>query len=516
VFTLTGSDLEGDPLTFAAQIAPGTPNNGVTVSVSGNQVTVTPPPNNPTFNGGVRIMVGVGDATHPAFTSGDTQIIDVAFGGHAITGQAPGTAIKVQEGTALTNGQVATFTTTDTAATASNFTASISWGDGNVSDGTVTAGANNTFVVTSTNTYLHPGRYLVRVTISHATQGNRAIVYSTATVTGSPFTTVVLPQHSAELFNQANLTNAIVAVFKDPNFLNARASDFTATVDWGDGSPATTGTISKDLQNGQFNVTASHQYAKAGLYTPTTTITKSVPADDAAVVGVPGQVSMFALSVNGPQPTNESYVAMLYQQLLGRTGDPIGMSLLSHLLNRGAFTRADALNFIINSEEYRTIQVNDLYQEILNRAPDKSGMEASLQFLRQGGRIESLRQFLLQSDEFFQTQGNSTMTGFVNALYQRELGRSIDASGQATFKTAVDAGISRSLLAQVVVTSEEFYRKRTGDLFQTLLGHPLPTPSAADEYFNAFHAGVSDDAITGVIGTSEEFFTTLLKKKAST
>lgn len=60
--------------------------------------------------------------------------------------------------------------------------------------------------------------------------------------------------------------------FADPD---APASNFSATVDWGDGSALDTNTSVVALGGGRFAVTGSHPYIAAGQYTATVTITQS-------------------------------------------------------------------------------------------------------------------------------------------------------------------------------------------------------------------------------------------------
>ena len=49
-------------------------------------------------------------------------------------------------------------------------------------------------------------------------------------------------------------------------------SDFTATIDWGDGSPNSTGTIAGAM-GGPYSVEGGHTYAAFGTYTITTVVT---------------------------------------------------------------------------------------------------------------------------------------------------------------------------------------------------------------------------------------------------
>ncbi len=76
---------------------------------------------------------------------------------------------------------VATFTDADPAGTASDYTATISWGDGTTSAGTVGAAGGGGFAVTSSHTYASGGAYQTSVTITDV-GGATATATSTASV----------------------------------------------------------------------------------------------------------------------------------------------------------------------------------------------------------------------------------------------------------------------------------------------------------------------------------------------
>src|SRR5207245_579927 len=57
------------------------------------------------------------------------------------------------------------------------------------------------------------------------------------------------------------LTNVVVATFTSPT--PAQASNFSASIDWGDGTTSP-GTITGPDQNGEFTVLGSHTYAEEG------------------------------------------------------------------------------------------------------------------------------------------------------------------------------------------------------------------------------------------------------------
>jgi hypothetical protein len=80
---------------------------------------------------------------------------------------------------------VATFTSGDQSATASSFTATITWGDGHTSPGTVAPDGRGGFTVSGSNTYDQPGTYPTTVTVTDAF-GGTGMGQGTATVTAGP------------------------------------------------------------------------------------------------------------------------------------------------------------------------------------------------------------------------------------------------------------------------------------------------------------------------------------------
>jgi hypothetical protein len=119
------------------------------------------------------LEVGQTDAT----VSFDTTIVDtVPTGGFSFTG-SPGNAI---------GGTVATFTDPNTSATANAYSASINWGDGTASPGTITGGSGS-FNVAGNHTYSASGTYPVSVTITPVgTSQGGSTVADLAAITAPP------------------------------------------------------------------------------------------------------------------------------------------------------------------------------------------------------------------------------------------------------------------------------------------------------------------------------------------
>ena len=159
------------------------------------------------------------------------------------------TGITSAEGQAF-SGRVATVSLHDTSVPASAFHALISWGDGSSSVGTVTGG-NGSFVVNATHTYGEEGSFTTTVTLL---DGDVSTTSSgSATVSDLPLSAdCATPAISPTLFAGS------VATFTDADAAGT-VGDYTATIDWGDGS--TSSGIVTGPDGGPFRVSGSHAYA---------------------------------------------------------------------------------------------------------------------------------------------------------------------------------------------------------------------------------------------------------------
>jgi virginiamycin B lyase len=85
-------------------------------------------------------------------------------------------------GSGLVSGTIVTFNAYSAGAQATDFTASINWGDGHISTGTVTANQNGGFNVTGSNTYSAPAGSQFKVTVTVQQEGLTAQVFNAVTV----------------------------------------------------------------------------------------------------------------------------------------------------------------------------------------------------------------------------------------------------------------------------------------------------------------------------------------------
>jgi RHS repeat-associated protein len=167
-------------------------------------------------SGDVSVLVGNGNGTFQApqnFNAGNGPNGDgiVAFGGAKLdvvdanqsgnnASEEPNTSLQGVVGQSFT-GVLATVTDTDGTATASDFSAVVTWGDGNTTSlgsSAFTENPDGTFALTGAHTYAATGAYLVGITIDD-TDGDTATASTSVGVHAAVFGTV-----SGTVFNDTN------------------------------------------------------------------------------------------------------------------------------------------------------------------------------------------------------------------------------------------------------------------------------------------------------------------------
>jgi PKD repeat protein len=315
-----GVGLETPAGDFTATINWGdaTTSPGTVVSTGGGNYRVDAPGHTYAEEGVYSVTVTVKHDLLPPVTS-STQIITIAD--QQITTPVVTPPSNVHEGTATAaNLNIATFT--DPAGVgvetpAGDFTATIAWGDGATSTGTVVSdGGVNYHVNAPAHTYADEGPFTVTVTVKH---DQLAAVSGTGAITISEGDTLT-PGTANISAVEGTAFNGQVATFTDTNLTNV-AGDFTANINWGDGT-TTTGTGSG--ANGQFAVSGNHTYAEEGSYNVSVTLADDSPGTATATATGTATVSDPAVKVT---TFNLPFQAGVIQGtlLLGTFTDPGGM-----------------------------------------------------------------------------------------------------------------------------------------------------------------------------------------------
>ena len=234
-----------------------------------------------TFNGlGEGSLLVVGNVVFQISYLGGTSGNDVTL---TVLDHYPATAViatggfsfAATEGTNSAVQTVATFTDPDPS-TLIDYQAMVDWGDHTSSIATVANGgivqSGGTFYIKLRHDYAEEGSDTITTFITHEGLDSNTVT-STATVADAPLTAGVV---SASGGVAGSTATTLSATFTDGN-PEAPTSDFSGTINWGDGSPSTpditTFTSSAVTgSDGSYTVSGSHQYATAGSHDITVTI----------------------------------------------------------------------------------------------------------------------------------------------------------------------------------------------------------------------------------------------------
>jgi uncharacterized repeat protein (TIGR01451 family) len=171
---------------------------------------------------------------------------------------------------------------------AGDFSATIDWGDGSpIQAGTVSITAGVVSVAASaSHTYADEGKNAVTVVITDDAPGTASVTLTGDVVVAEADTLA----GAMDVTAVAHVFSGKVATFTDPGYPTNSAGDFTATIDWGDGSPLDTGTVAAGSP-GTFDVSGSHTYAP-GVTSTTITVTLTDDAPGTATASVSGTVAV--------------------------------------------------------------------------------------------------------------------------------------------------------------------------------------------------------------------------------
>jgi hypothetical protein len=282
-------------------------------------------------------------------------------------------------------------------------------------------------------------------------------------------------------------TNVTVATFTDGD-PNGLASQFKATITWGDGTAASTGTIV--ASGSTFTVTGSHTFASPGRYTVSVAIQDSggsiASSISKAVVG----------------SVNERFVSQAFLDLLQRPVDATGLQVFSAALDAG-LPPSQVAQGITSSQEYRTDLIAADYQLFLHRTVDLAGLGNFLNLLAGGGTDEQVAVALTGSAEYFQNRGGGTNDGFLTALFQDALGRPIDAGARASFNQQLASGTTRGQVAATIFASTEYRQDLVGGYYLRFLHRPADS-AGLGSFVSALANGAKDeDVIAALVGSGE-------------
>ena len=468
----------GDATFIAGQLSQSFDVPISTTSISGSdrslQVTLSDPANDPAPLGS--------PLTATLTIHYQTQTAVIATGGFAV---------QATEGADSGAQALATFTDPSGAGPLADYSASIAWGDGRTSTGTISLNsATGVFTVQGAHTYAEQGADPIKVTVHHSTAPD-STANSSATV--SDPAVVATAGATFQATAGAALGTQTVATFTDPGGAET-LSNYSASVDWGDGatSPAT---VATGPASGTFVAQADHTYAQPGTYAITVsmahTAANTVRVSDTAVIAAaivnqpPYSADDFYVlspSTTSAAPASQGVLANDTdpdQQTLGETlsavlvagpgngnvtlnadgsfsytkgGGFAGFDRFTYAASDGAKTGNTAIVTVLSQP---AAAVWKFYEQVLNRAPEDSGLQYWTGRIMSGGQYGEIAQGFFESNE--------RLDPIITQFYHDYLLRPVDASGLEYWRDQVwkRDGAPDNVVAGVI-SSPEFYRSAGG------------------------------------------------------
>ncbi len=366
--------------------------NGTFCSVSGSHTYLDE-------NDSFPLQLLVTDPTNAA------NVATVALGrasiGDADTATFGQLAITGVEGASF-SGTIVTFTDSYAAEVASDLSATITWGDGSSSAGTV-SGSGGSFTVSGAHTYAEEGLYSLKVDIDD----DGALVGSatgTATIDDAALTAIgkTLTKLPGVAFT------AVVASFVDADPAGT-ASDYSAVIDWGDGSTLSSGTISANSTGG-FDVSGTHTYASTGSYAPAVTIVDSGGATTTVAATVQLPRADLGVSVGATPNPVKTRGTLTYKIGLSNAGPSAASNVvLNDALSAGTqFVSISATGFSCTTPAVGTSGTVTCRQSSLS-----AGGSATITLVVKvvaGGKTSVSNMATVSSDTFDDNTANNTAT----------------------------------------------------------------------------------------------------------
>ena len=266
----------------------------------------------------------------------------------AVTPSTNSLNINATEGTAFTSSSLLTFTDPAGAEALSDYSATINWGDGHSDLGTITL-SNGVFTVSDSHTYAEEGTFNGTITLAHDTAVNKVVTLN-ATVADAALNSTPATLSATEGVS----FTAAVATFTDSD-PNGTLNDYTATINWGDGSttPATIITNS----NG-FTVDGTHTYLVTGAELVTVNITDQGGATTTAhsTINVSSDLSATGANISTVENT-------LFTKTIANFTAANPNAVLSATINWGDGTLATTGTIINNGGGSYSVQGTHTYVE---------------------------------------------------------------------------------------------------------------------------------------------------------
>ncbi|WP_431837348.1 DUF4214 domain-containing protein [Cellulomonas sp. Y8] len=172
-----------------------------------------------------------------------------------------------------------------------------------------------------------------------------------------------------------------------------------------------------------------------------------------------------------PAAQASAVVRAMYQDLLGRAADASGLAKWSGQLQTGTPLKSVSTS-LSSSREYASVRVQAVYRDVLGRAADDAGLRSWVDRVQAGSvPVDGVALEFMSRQEFYGVAGG-TDEAFVARLYQVVLGRAASAAEQATWAERIPA-LGRAGVATKISGSQESAERQVKDYYQLYFGRAV-------------------------------------------
>ena len=181
------------------------------------------------------------------------------------------------------------------------------------------------------------------------------------------------------------------------------------------------------------------------------------------------------------------FVMQQYRDILGREGDPGGISYWSNAITGGSVTRAGLVDAFLKTAEFdgSAGAVTRLYAAYFLRRPDYGGLQFWLAQYRAGASLNAISNNFAASQEFTNRYGQLNNHDFVVLVYKNVLGRQPDQGGLDFWTGQLDSGaMTRGQVMLAFSESSEYKALMFNKVYVEQAYMSLLRRSASDADFN--------------------------------
>ncbi|HWB10573.1 MAG TPA: TIGR03118 family protein [Pirellulales bacterium] len=387
------------------------------------------------------------------------------------------------------SGDVATFSDTLASTPAGVFSATIDWGDGVTTAGTVT-GVAGLFTISGSHTYVDEGAFTVKSTVKDI--GGTAS--STASSSASVADTNVLAMTPINVTAVAGAVfSGAVATVSDTN-LTAPRSIFHATINWGDGVTTPAAVLGG---NGAFVVTGSHIYAQEGSYAPVVTMADHSPGTASATATSTAEVAaapptVTAAAVSGAERTPLAVKVATFDQPGANitAADYTATIVWGDGATSAGTVTSDGAGFDISGAHTYADEGHYALQVAVTRTGGTSGTAHGTATIVEPPLADG-------------TNGNPN-TRWINELYGDLLSRQADLGALTFWSGQLSAGVPRIQIVNSIEASAEYRGDEVQRVFQTYLKRPAE--ASAVTFGTGYLANHTLEQFMALVVGSGEFY----------